>query len=82
MSGAYSRRLALKHPSSNFQWLSSLKGTFFVYARVSFSEAFLARSVAYAAVAEAVFSDLCRRMAAAFEQRFAVLHRENKKNTL
>jgi hypothetical protein len=32
-------------------------------------------SPAYAAVAEALFTDLSRRMASAFEQRFAVLHK-------
>ena len=32
-------------------------------------------SPAYAAVAEALFSDLSRRMAAAFELRFGILHR-------
>jgi ribosome-associated toxin RatA of RatAB toxin-antitoxin module len=36
---------------------------------------FLRCSPAYAAIAEALFMDLSRRMASAFEQRFAVLHK-------
>lgn len=37
-------------------------------------------SPAYAAVAEALFMDLSRRMASAFEQRFAVLHKAKDKS--